>query len=503
MSRRAALAAALLWAAPARASAPPVEGRLADSKDSDLARRMKAALAEDPSRADALAARVLRSSLGPRLADAPDPDLARGQLREWLLANPDAAAHLAVGFARDDADGTDAFERSLYKNAERFLELSPDRDKGILGRLDGLGRASKALKADADLSDEDRRKLMKDLFEGRGAQNAAGTADRPEGRPGGGAGAVADDGIYDRLSAANPTGYSPQVQALQSELNRSAPPGAPRLIETGKLDHATLVFPAHPVRYDVSRLEAAAAREAAARRASALGERPSAEALSDPGVQRDLEARAKSPLPPALSRRLEALSRARAALDALVAAAEPAKRPGAITPALLKTLAAKRRDAARWVQLAALEEVLGVLEGLTSVRDAALKERLALAPADEEDRRRFWDGGGRLEEQARQALESGRRARELLADRDDAASWAKAESLISAARAAAKRLPADAAAYRTAPERLRATAWTPPRWRVLLEDAALRWAPASSFAKSAAERRKLRDAARADFARFL
>lgn len=503
--------AGLLLLAPGRgalaADPPPLEGREADTSGTDLARRMKAALAEDPAKADALAARILRSSLGPRLTEAADPEAARAELRAWVMENPAAAAHLAVGFARDDAEGTDAFERSLYKRAERFLELSPDRNKGILGRLDGLGKASKAIKADEGMSDDDRRKLMKDLFEGQGRQDASSSGGGPDGKggpaSGGGGPAVADDGVYDRLSALNPTGYSPQVLTLQSELNRTAPPGAPRLVETGKLDYATLLFPSHPVRYDLERLEAAAAREAAARRAAALGERLPAERLADPAVQKDLEARAKDPLPPALARRRQALARARAALDGLTAAAEPAKSPKNITPALLKALAAGRRDAARWIQIAALDEALGVLEGLTSLRDAALKESLALAPADEASRARFWEGGARLEEQAASALAKGRRARELLAGKDDAASWSEAEGLIRAARAAARRLPDEAAAYRSAPERLRRTAYAPPRWRAWAEDAALRWAPGTAFAKDAASRRKLQQDARNDFSRYL
>lgn len=508
MTRRAALAAALsLFPLATQADeAPAIQGREADTSGTDLVRRMKAALAEDPAKADALAARILRSSLGPKFSESADPETARGELRDWVLANPGPAAHLAVGFARDDAEGTDAFERSLYKRAEHFLELSPDRNKGILGRLDGLGKAGKAIKADEGMSDDDRRKLMKDLFEGQGAMNAKSDGGGPGGSPSGTpspGGAVSADGVYDRLSAVNPSGYSPQVQALQSELNRSAAPGAPRLIETGKLDYATLVFPSHPVRYDLERLESAARASEAASRAATLGEKVPAENLAMGGVQRDLEKRAKSPLPAAFERRRDALVRARAALDGLLAAAEPAKSPKNITPGMLKALAAKRRDAARWIQLAALEETLAALEALKSLRDPALKESLSRAPADEEDRARFWKGGGLLEAQAASALEQCRRARELLADHDDDASWAKAESFIRGARAAARRLPGEAVLYRSAPERLRQTAYSPPRWRVWAEDAALRWARSTAFAKEAAARRKLQQDARVDFARFL
>ncbi|MDE2290786.1 MAG: hypothetical protein KGL53_01780, partial [Elusimicrobia bacterium] len=282
----AALLVLVLAAAPRAARAqedvPSVQGAPADQAQQELLRRVKEELASDPARADALAERILRSRLGAQLSETPDAATTRAGLADWMRAHPDAAAELAVGFAGDDARGDHAYESSLTMQAKNFLELSPDRDKGLLGRLKGLGKAAKRLSKQAKMSDDDRRRLVKEMFEGRSTVDRAAGAG-PEGGPGPGRAspAVADDGLYDRLSPANVTGYSPQVQTLQNELNRSAPPGAPRLAETGRLDYATLAFPAYSVRYDLDRLEAAWARDAAAARAAALGEKVPPARLAD------------------------------------------------------------------------------------------------------------------------------------------------------------------------------------------------------------------------------
>lgn len=509
--RAAALALLAALAPAARASdardVPSLQGSAVDTGETDLVRRMKAALAEDPERAEALAARILRSSLASQLAPGAEPEKALADLRAWVADNPAAAAQLAVGFARDDADGTHQFEESLYKQTERFLELSPDRNKGILGRLDGLGSASKAIKSDQGMSDDDRRRLMKELFEGQSTvdRNAeAGGADGSGSRPSGAsASPVADAGIYDRLSGANLSGYSPQVQTMQSELNRAAPPGTPRLIETGRLDHATLVHPGHAVRYDLGRLEAALERDLAAARAAALGQPLPPERLSDPSVQKDLAARgAGKDLPAGLARRRAALAEARAAFAAFSAAAEPAKRAGGITPQMLKALGARRRDAAVWLQVAALEDILQRLEALEGFAGAPLREALERAPVSEPERRAFLNGGLRLGDELGGGIRSAREAIALLSSPDYLRRLARAQSAADAARAAARRLPEEIARYRSVPERLAAAARPQPRWRVILEDAAIRFLPSSAFARDAAQHRKTAQSARADFARY-
>ncbi|MBI5594874.1 MAG: hypothetical protein HY928_02170 [Elusimicrobia bacterium] len=479
-----------------------IEGRELDTGETDLVRRMKAALAEDPARADALAARILRSSLASQLAPGTGPEEALADLRSWVLENPAAAAQLAVGFARDDADGTHVFEDSLYKQTARFLELSPDRNKGILGRLDGLGAASKAIKSDQGLSDDDRRRLMKELFEGRSSVDKDAKAGGPDGgggRPSGAAASpVGDDGIYDRLSAANVTGYSPQVQTMQSELNRAAPPGTPRLIETGKLDHATLVHPGHSVRYDLGRLEAAAERDLAAARAAALGEALPPERVQDPAVQRDLQARAAGKsLPGGLARRSDALKKARAAFEAFTAAAEPAKKARGITPAMLKTLGAKRREAAVWLQVAALEDILQRLEALRGFADAALLRQVAGLPVDASEKRAYELGGAGLGAVLEKAIEDAGAAISFM--KAGGPHLAKAQEYAAEARKQGRLLPERVALYRAAPGRLAAVLVPHPRWRTLLEDAAIRFLPSSSFAKTAAQRRKSVAQAWSDF----
>ncbi|MBI3299954.1 MAG: hypothetical protein HYZ75_17455 [Elusimicrobia bacterium] len=464
-----ASALVLFLAAPAPALAtdvPSATARELEQKRTDAERRMEAELARDPARVEALAERVLRSSVGPALTGSAEPELARAKLTAWIRKDPAAAASLALGFARDDAEGSDRFERSLTLENERFLERNPDDPGGLFARLSRLGASLRGIKSGEGLSEDERKRLAKEAFEGRSSIDADAKEDGPRGgadsaRPSG-APAVTDGGIYDRLSAANPTGYSPQVQALQNELNRQAPPGAPRLAESGKLDHPTLVFPSHSLRYDVERLEKASGPE-----------------------------------------RSESLIKARAALEEFLAAAEPARAAKAITPALLKKLAAKRREAARWVILASMETPLRRLEAVKVLDRPALRAALERAPASEDEKRRFLAGGAALEARAAEALTHGRGAVRLLREREDAPSWAEAERLIGKTRAAARSLPEEAELYVTAPERLAAAAQPVPRWRAILEDLALRWAPSSSFAKAAAARRKAAAAARGDFARFL
>ena len=96
------------------------------------------------------------------------------------------------------------------------------------------------------------------MFEGQGAQSGRVLTMDKDGRAGakgeGPAPALADS-YYDRLSAGNLRGYSPQLLAMQSALNQRRPPGAPALVETGKLDYLTLSYPGFGMKFDVENLE--------------------------------------------------------------------------------------------------------------------------------------------------------------------------------------------------------------------------------------------------------
>ena len=319
------LLALLLFAAPASAGdAPPITGGAVSTKDTELARRMKEALKSDPALAQTLAERILRSSLagefikeGPKNAGEEERRAAALEdIKTWILENPSEAAFLAVGFSKDDREGNHEFEQSLFQRVSRFFALNPDRDKGILGRLNRLGSESQSLIKQLNMDDDERRQLLQKMFEGS-AETQAKVSGKSEGSGGKGGEApskgasYAGDAIYDRLSAANPTGYSPQVQQLQSELNAAGAPGAPRLIETGKLDYPTLRHPYHALAYDAGRIDSSYRAQRAWAQAKALKLEGSyaQEQYRDPAVQKELDEKAKGKEPPGFERRRTARRR--------------------------------------------------------------------------------------------------------------------------------------------------------------------------------------------------
>ncbi|MFH1726126.1 MAG: hypothetical protein ABII00_16075 [Elusimicrobiota bacterium] len=509
-------AAAVVPAGEARADTadiPPVEGAPAESEAETAAgRRTAEILAEDPGAADTLAARILRSSFGNRLAESDDPREARRDIRAWILANPEDAAALAVGFAKDDAQGTRVFERSLDRRVRSFFELNPDRHKGLLGRLDRAAAISKTIEGPAELDDEERRALIERLFEGGSA--AAGSAAGRPGAPGGAEpppeprpATYAGETLYDRLDPSNPTGYSPEVMAMQSEMNRRGPPGAPRLVETGRLDYPTLRHPYHGLRYDIDRL----ARAYRARRALELARRlgPGKEKgytagqLREPEVQRELEARAGGQdLSPGLARRRRALERAEAALRDFDGEAAGTKRPKGITRARLRRLSKKRGEAARWIAIASLEETMQLLAGHRGFLTPPLRDAIAKAPVDERMRESYLRRGRRLEDDLTAVTARGKKALTLLTERDDRDSWLDAERLIGEFRTAARSISGEVRLYRETPLQLLKTREGVGPWRALLDEWILKLLPGTGRARTARKRREREASLRAAFARI-
>lgn len=511
---RAAWAAALwaLCAAPAAAldatDIPGVAGTRVETDEDRLARDMSERLRSDPGTADALALRILESSLGPQLSESGDPARALSDIRDWIRKNPDSAGHLASGFAQDDARGDHAFERSLFSRIERYFELNPGRNRGILGKLDRIASESKSLAAVKDLDDEERREMLKKFFEGKaegagslGARNGGPSGGRP---PADAAAAYAGEGLYDRLNSANPTGYSPQVLAIQSEMNIRRAPGAPKLAETGRLDYATLRHPYYGMRSDINSLDKSLRRDGAAEAAGLLGERRSARELDDPAVQRTLEAGlkagGKSP-GPELARRAEALSNAERALAAFDAEAAKAKSPRGISRERLEALSAKRREVARFISLAAQQERLRRLKSWRGFLTSELRESVAKAPAPEELRERYLGRGRSLEREIETAVSAAERSLVLLSGGADAKTLAEAQTLVEATGRAIKALPPELSLYAATPDRLLASRRGISRLDSWLEEFALRFFPGSARSRAVREARKKEDDARAAFAR--
>jgi hypothetical protein len=458
MKRTAFATALILLAAGAFAQQEPSSADAPENDPTIVEVRDK--LRSDPALADAVASRVSRSRLAGQMTS--------GEVRAWVAKDPTAAARVALGLAQDDQRGTSAYEDALLKQFHTAYGANPGAEKNIFGRLRKTAGDSKLLKKQSeDLSEDERREILRTLFEGKGAQGDKVLSARDSGRgpsPKISAGpATSFNGYYDRLSALNLHGYSPQLLALQNELNARRPPGAPALVETGKLDYATLSFPSFGMNFDVVNLEARLARE----RASFSG--AAAEA--------------------SLLRRAERVAKARKAADAFARATARAKNPALISRELLLELSRRQQEAARWITAAALEEELGREEALKGFLTPELLAAIAAAPAPADAKEAYKRRGFALQNDVERTQSDARRAQELL----EADSWESKSSeidrLMRSNPNAKRTLARDVAEYSSVPYRFDDASAAKPRWRKALEDLAIKWAPSTAFAQEAAARR--------------
>ncbi|MBI4422409.1 MAG: hypothetical protein HY554_01700 [Elusimicrobia bacterium] len=486
----------------AQEAAPIAGEREVGAEDGEVARQVRDTLADDPAARGALARRLLASSLAERLSGGRrDPAAAEAEIAAWILANPGDAARLAVGFARDDRAGTREFESSLHERVRRYLALNPDRHKGILGVLGAAGSQSKlVLKLDKKLAEEEQRELIKQLFEGRGSEsNKVLTQDEAPGRSGerGGPGAVGFAGAYDRLSELNPSGYSPDVLSLQSALNAQRPPGAPKLVESGRLDYATLAHPVYGLRHHLGRQEGSLKAQRAWELARALGRERElrAEQCSDPSVQAKLEADAKGRAVPArLERRRAALDRARAEVEQFQRAALALRDPASITRAGLRSLSTRQKEAARWLMIADLEGDLHRLESESAFWTPELEGLVRSAPAPEPARRAFLARGGAARTRLAGIRAFDEAALAVLLSQDYAARWSEMERQLAQANALRRGLSRDLLLLTRVPPALHAARRPASGWRAWLEPWVRRFAPSSAWAREA-ERRERRGSA--------
>ena len=455
-------------------------------------------LHKDPAVADSLASRILRSALGERISGATDPDQRLRDVHKWIDENPGSAAHVAVGLAQDDAEGGRRFEEAVVRNTGRKLQIDPDHvSRSTYGRLKRGSLESKLMSADAEMTEEEKREILKSMFEGQGNMSSQIITQGQDGKRPGAAGAAAfSGGYYDRLSRLNLRGYSPQVMAIQSALNQRRAPGAPKLRETGKLDYETLSYPAYGMRYDLRNLEARLRYQhnlELARRAGLAGRyRP--EQLLSPEVEARLKRKAAgAKLDPGFSRRAGALERAAAALRGFEAAALPARDPANLTRRLLLNLGAKQHEAARWITVASLEEDIQRLdseEGFLSPELLALIDACPLPEATRAAYKRRGEGYHQtLLKMKAKAAES---VRKLEAD-----DWKGAVGEVAAALAENATLRRDLSRnirdFVDTPYRLRALYGHQPRWRDLLEGAVERYLPSTKWGRQLRERRAQRE----------
>lgn len=487
---------AVLWAAlwlpaPAPTCSQPRTGPGAavETEETAAARSQATRLKEHPEARLRLARRLLELDLFGRPASAADRADRLDEAAEWIRNNPEDARRLAAGFAGDDRDGTRAFETSLTRRVRRHFELNPKSNQGLLGALTAAGSRSKDILDLADrLAEEERREAMRNVFEGRSGGEPRTLTAREDSRRAPDAGTFDDSiirpGIYDRLSAANPAGYSPQVLALQSSLNAQRVPGSPALAETGRLDHATLLHPAHALSYDLRRLQsqwrlqkAWASPEGSGGNGTFHPERPARPGRlpGNPGAGREPSQRFQT--------RRRALERAARAIEELRASAEPARDPSKITQGMLQTLGLKQREAARWISVASLEADRQNLELLRDFWSPELIRRIEAAPAPEAARRAYMHQGRLLRERLSRILGADARALAELRLPDPRTAAEKARPILESVQPLRKDLPEHIQLFSSLPALLASRTETRPGRRSLLRRWALRLAPDGSCAR--------------------
>ncbi len=507
MTRLLLLIAVLAASSPARAldlnSIRSVDGKAVETEEDREHRRLRKKLLSDPTSVETLARRILRSSLAEQLVDTKDSAQAQDDIQEWIAAHPEDAAHLALGFAQDDARGGDRFERALHTRVIRYFEINPSSHKGVVGRLDRAAKETKKLLGEEELDDAAKYRLMKKFFEGESSFTAGS-----EKNQGAQSGPAYGGGLYDRLGGANPTGYSPRVQTYQSAMNRRRAPGAPALIETGRLDFPTLSYPRFGLRYDIDRLDKTLRQQRAWEEARSIGkeDRYSPKDLLDPKTQAELKKLAAGKkLPPGIARRARAIESARRLLTAFEREADPAKKRKNITRARIKRLGDLRRDAARWIAYAAHAERLARLKALVGFMDDFLRAEILRAPVKKEARRGYLKAGERLEGSITAATAAGEKALRLLAPKKGLPSISalrRVEKIIDRSRTDLRALSESVRNYRETPTRLNESYRPVSRLRAWLDDAALRFLPGTDYAKKLKVHRQAEESSRKFFLRI-
>ncbi|MBI5623662.1 MAG: hypothetical protein HY924_07795 [Elusimicrobia bacterium] len=467
--------------------------------------RMRETLQKDPSTVDSLVDRIGKSSIAGLISTNADQEKRAEDIKLWIGENPEQAAQIAVGLARDDAEDDDAFESALmtsHRMSKSAFKLSTELDRTIYGRLKKSSRQTRASKNDEVLKDEQKGELVKTLFEGDGSMSGKVlTFDGPGGGEPPPAPAIAASGFYDNLSSLNMGGYSPQLLAIQSALNNRRVPGAPRLVETGRLDYETLSYPAYQMRYDVAGLDKRLRFERNLSLARLLGKDRSLTASQlqreETGRLLEAEAGGRAPSDPRLAKRLALLGRIRSLLADFDAAAGASKDPAKITRGLLHSLGSKQKEAARWLTVASLEEELSMVESEEGFLSPELLAAIDACPVPDDAKTAYKRRG----EDYRKRL-STLKANDAAAIAGlEAPGWeagvGKVQALLAQNAGLRKDLSRNIRDYTAVPPRLAATRRVLPRWKRLLDDFVRRFLPSSDYAlrlkREESESSRLRD----------
>lgn len=475
-------------------SAAP-EGVAVDPDQTEAVADMSRRLSGDSGLQSALVDRIMRSKISDAISGDLDEKKKRAAVAEWVRVDPTSAAQIALGLERDAQNGTSLFENTAVKHMRQTYRRN-NSNRGAFGVLKGAAKTSKLIGLpDQQAGEEERREILRTLFEGKGAQGGKVITGRaPEGKEAGSETSAASPALansfYDRLSAGNIRGYSPQLMAMQSALNLRRPPGAPKLIETGKLDYATLSYPSYGVKYDLSNLEDRLRRGRIAALATLAGVRLTPRDMQDPGLEERLLKKVPAgKLPAGFAERAAGIARVHRALAEFEAAAARAKNPAAITKSLLVELSARQREAARWLTVASLEEELARIESEEGFLTPDLLAAIDAAPAPEPVRASYKRRGESYVERLAALKANAQASLDALRSDDWLSKVAAIEKAMSESRGLRRNLSRDIADYRVVPFRLAEAVLRQPRWREYLDDLLVKYAQSTSYGRAVAARR--------------
>lgn len=460
----------ILLSAVPRPAPAEIETKLAASEalKDEVLKEIEERLLKDEPAARGLARRLLNSSLKSYFGGISNREEDLDRVVEWIRTNPHSAAQLAFGFAQDDAEGTSSFESSLYERVIRYYTVNPNATRGLLGTLLAAGQSSAELLKLEGMDEEQSRDAVKRFFEGESTTTGKtptgppGSAGKPPGGPGGSTPpALAGAGIYDRLAASNLKGHSPEVLYFQSSYNALRIPGAPKLVETGRIDYETIRFPFYQIGYDLRNLETGLAD--LRKRAGGVPDRVRGASSVEEGIRRAREALAR--------------------FDAGAGAFRDQDR---ITLADLKALGSRQREAARRVTSAWIGLEAARLDELSSFMTPELLRLIRGASVYPEVREAYEREAGGLQER----IEASRRELkgiEGLLGREDYLSWiAEIESRTARTGRIRRKLRQDIRQYVTTPYKLHEAhmallqkSW----WRELLDSLILRFLSSSRWAR--------------------
>lgn len=474
----------ILLSAVPRPAPAEIETKLAASEalKDEVLKEIEERLLKDEPAARGLARRLLNSSLKSYFGGISDREEDLDRVVEWIRANPHSAARLAFGFAQDDAEGTSSFESSLYERVIRYYRVNPNATRGLLGTLLAAGQSSAELLKLEGMDEEQSRDAVKRFFEGESTTTGKTPTGPPGGRPPGSSGgppgsgsgssspALAASGPYDRLTAANLKGHSPEVLYLQSAYNARRIPGAPKLVETGRLDYETIRFPFYELSHDLKNLEAG------------LGQLRSRVMGKNSHLLGTYLLKGNSP-----SLRVEQeLRKAREALARFEEEARAFQDLSRVNLPALKALGSRQREAARRVNAAWIGLEAATLDELSSFMTPELLRLIRRASVYPEVREAYEREADGLQERIEASRRELKGIEELLGREDYLSRIAEIESRTARTGRTRRKLRRDIRQYVTTPYKLHEAhvallqkSW----WRELLDSLILRFLPSSRWAR--------------------